>query len=140
MSRVRFAFKLRSSLCAHTKDANLTHITPTQGYKFIYKYIPKSATCPPLTGVFSLSFFEFAVHGIKEKKMYKVKYRRGEKLKYLRKIIQRLSNSAMGMKTITSFLVCKRGDYNRLSACLCAGGRQGDFFGTKVGHNEWDLV
>lgn len=85
MSRVRFAFKLRSSLCSHTKDANLTHITPTQGYKFIYKYIPKSATCPPLTGVFSLSFFEFAVHGIKEKKNVQSEVQKRGKIKIFKK-------------------------------------------------------
>lgn len=109
MSRLRFAFKLQDGLCSHTKTSKLMHIISTQVHKLIYKYIPKSATFPPLTGVFSLSFFEFAVHGIKEKDEQSEVQKR-KKLKYLRKIIQRRSNSAMGMKTITSFLVCKRGD------------------------------
>lgn len=37
------------------------HTNPVKIYK------PKSATFPPLTGVFSLSFFEFAVHEAKKK-------------------------------------------------------------------------
>lgn len=42
-------------------------------------YKPKSAIFPPLTGVFSQSFFELAVHGTEVRKMNQVKHWRGDK-------------------------------------------------------------
>lgn len=61
---------------------------------------------PPFTGVFSLSFF--AAHGRKGEKDEK-----GELLQKEKRKIQRLFNSAVGMKALTSTLLCNRGHQNR---------------------------